>query len=503
LSAGGEQPAGPTRVLARVTLTLLAVLAFVLVSLFAPPSRINGDTSWLIHVVETLRAGGKAYVDVVETNPPMAFLIYWPAVALAPKVGLSPETAVYVFTIAIGCIAGALTMAVAQRAFRLSPLGLTILGVALAIVFGLVPSRSFTQREHLALMLVLPAVMALAARADGHVPFSQAALAAGLLAGVGASIKPHFVLAIALPALAAALVRRDWRPLFSPEAVMAGLLFTGYCIVWIVIYPAFFKEPLFLIQNSYRLYAYGWPDYLREPPAVIFLFCCVMGLHILWSQRQHKAVVVLSSGLIAFAVAFAEQGKGFAYHLYPVAGMTLLLPAFVIALGRPEREGTLPRLRAGVFMLAGAGVTALSAVYSSSYPDSSDLRRALLAEKPRPSLIVLSFDIAVNFPLAREVGGAWSSRLQSLWMSNSAGHALKRPLLPEQRSRTEQTVVMERQWLAEDIARNRPDLVVIDGTAVLDHMLSGQEFRAAFEGHYTLGSTAQSGRFLIFRRAAR
>jgi hypothetical protein len=63
----------------------VVLLAVACLPFFAGPGEINGDTSWLITVVERLRAGQRAYVDVMETNPPMAFLIYWPAVALASR----------------------------------------------------------------------------------------------------------------------------------------------------------------------------------------------------------------------------------------------------------------------------------------------------------------------------------------------------------------------------------------------------------------------------------
>lgn len=497
-----DRRTGPSPGAARLALTLLALLGLALAPSFAPPSAINGDTSWLIHVVETLMNGGKAYVDVVETNPPMAFLIYWPAVAAARATGITPELAAYLFTIALMGVCGILTLDVARRAFRLTPLALVMLGAAFVVALILVPSRSFTQREHLALTFVLPALMSLAARADGRTTGNALAITAGLLAGLGVSIKPHFVLAIALPALAAALARRDWRILLAPEALVSGLLFCAYVLVWITVFPAFFDLPLFLIGNTYRLYTYGWADYLRDPPALVFLFSCLAGGLLALSHRRTPPILVFATGLAAFAVAFAEQGKGFAYHLYPVAAMTLLLAVFALALGREEQPGRLSTGLGTLFITAGAGVSLLSGLYSASYPDSSDLRRALLAGKPRPSLIILSFDIAVNFPLARDIGGTWSSRLQSLWISNSAGHAIRRGLSPEQKARTERAVMIERDWLAQDITRNRPDILVSDGQAVLDRLREAPAFRAAFDGVYVLSGTAQDGRFLIFRRTA-
>jgi hypothetical protein len=500
LSAREPTSVAPSARAARLSLTLLLTIGLFLWPQFSPPSVINGDTSWLIHVVERLMAGATAYVDVVETNPPMAFLIYWPAVAAARLLGLPPEVAVYWFTGLVGVIAGVLTLAILRVSVRLTPMGLAIMAVALVVALGLVPSRSLTQREHLALLLLLPAMMSLAARAEGGTVALPIALMAGVFAGLGTSIKPHFVLAVALPALAVAAFRRDWRLLFCAEALTAAVIFIGYVGIWVLVFPAFFDQPLFLVQNTYRLYVYRWYEYLQDTPAIIFLFVLAMVGAIAWLLRRHKAVLTLALGLAAFAIAFVEQGKGFAYHLYPVAAMGLLIVALAIALGRPEQSRDLPALRGSLFLLAVGVSVVLSAFYSARFPDSSELRRALLAEKANPSIIIMSFDISVNFPLVRDIGATWASRLQSTWIGNSGHTALTRNPTPEQRDRTLRAIEIERDWLAEDIARNRPDILVFDQQITLGRMVEGASFRAVFEGRYTPGPVVQGGRFLIFRR---
>ncbi len=72
----------------------------------------------------------------------------------------------------------------------------------------------------------------------------------------------------------------------------------------------------------------------------------------------------------------------------------------------------------------------------------------------------------------------------------------------EQRARTEEAIRIEREWFAEDIARNKPDIVVFDHRLTYDRMRVGDSFRAAFDAAYAPAGTAQEGRFLIFRRSA-
>jgi hypothetical protein len=490
----------PSRQVAALSLVILAALALYCATLFAPPSQINGDTSWLITVVEKLMGGARAYVDVIETNPPMAFLIYWPAVSAARSVGIDPESMVYLQTAAVAAVSMALSLHFARRLLRMSPGGVAVLATAIAVALLLAPSKSFTQREHLALMLLLPTTLSLAGRAIGAVPSLAIALAAGVLAGLGTTIKPHFVLVVALPAVGAALLRRDWRSLFAPEVVTAALLFLAYLAIWILVFGAFFDVPMFLVANSYRLAAYSVTDYFRDLPAVTFIYCCVIALVLTVSLRSHRAVVVTALAMLGFAVAFVEQSKGFAYHLYPVAAGALILMALAIAIGGPERDGLLPPPRALFFLFLAALGVGLSARESDRYPDSAGLRQAIVAVKHRPSLLIAGFDISANFPLARQVGGTWAGRLQSTWISNTAAQVLWRDVSPEQKARTLRAMEIEREIYAEDIARNRPELVVFDQEPTFRHLRMNERFRDAFDGKYRSIGTAQGGRFLLYRR---
>jgi hypothetical protein len=484
----------------RLWLLPLAALALYCLTLLTGPGQLNGDTSWLITVVEKLRAGQRAYIDVMEPNPPMAFLVYWPAAALAGMAGWSAETIVFAQCGLLALLAAALVHRIVRLHLGFSGAEATLLSAVALVALLLLPNRSFTQREHIALAALLPVAFMLAARSEGARPGLALALACGALAGLGASIKPYFVLVVALPALVAAMARRDWRVVFSTEVVAAAALFLAYAAFWLLRYPAFFGDVWFVTVNSYRLYAFGVLDYFRALPAVVMLAVLAGAALILTRTAGRPAALALAAALVAFALAFIEQGKGFAYHLYPVAGLSLILAAFAAQLREPDGQPLLPSVTALLCALVVSGAGAVSARLSAEYPDSAELQRAITAVKPKPALIVMGFDIAVNFPLARNLGATWASRLQSTWISNSAGHALKRGLSPEQRARTERAVALETGWMIEDVEKNRPDVIVFDTTSALDHIRNDPRFKAAFDGRYAPAGTAQGGRFEIFRR---
>jgi hypothetical protein len=482
----------------RLWLLPVAALALFCIPMLTGPGQLNGDTSWLITVVEKLSLGAAAYIDVVEPNPPMAFLVYWPAVALAAALGISPEAMVFAQCAVLALASAGLAHAIVMRHFGFAAADAALLTVAVLVALLLVPGRSFTQREHIALAALLPAVLLLAARAEGGRPGMGLALVCGALAGLGACIKPHFVLVLAIPALAASVAQRNWRILVAPETVAAAALFAAYVVVWLWRYPAFFGDIWFATINSYRLYRFGLAEYIRLGPALMAL---LIGLALVLARtRRRPALACLVAALAAFAIAFVEQGKGFAYHLYPVAALGLVIAAFAALLrasdGRPAAP--LPTALAATMLLA--GVAAFSARQSAEYPDSTELGSAIVAVKAKPSLIIMGFDIAVNFPLARNLRANWSSRLQSTWISNTAGHAVKLDLTPEQRARTTRAVALEAEWMIDDVVRNKPDVLVLDTISPLDHIRNDPRFRAALDGSYALAGSAQDGRFAIYRR---
>jgi hypothetical protein len=82
--------AASTRLLPWLALAALFVVAVALRHLLAA----NTDVSWLLTVGERVLSGQRLYVDVIETNPPMAVFAYLPGILLARALGMTAEIAV-------------------------------------------------------------------------------------------------------------------------------------------------------------------------------------------------------------------------------------------------------------------------------------------------------------------------------------------------------------------------------------------------------------------------
>ena len=55
----------------------------------------NHDVSWYLHMVGVMLNGGAAYVDAVDTNPPLIVMLTFAPVWLGRLVGLAPALAFY------------------------------------------------------------------------------------------------------------------------------------------------------------------------------------------------------------------------------------------------------------------------------------------------------------------------------------------------------------------------------------------------------------------------
>ena len=143
----------------------------------------NGDNSWLLTVAEKTIDGARPYVDVIESNPPAAFLFHAPAILFARAVQVGVEFAGSLFVF-LWCAASlALAGLILRRARVVSPAESGFLLNAAIFAFVMLPGFSFAEREHVACLLVLPMLAALAARAlDGKVA-TVLAITSGLAPG--------------------------------------------------------------------------------------------------------------------------------------------------------------------------------------------------------------------------------------------------------------------------------------------------------------------------------
>jgi len=169
---------------------LAAMLVVAAVSL-ALRGDATPDVSWLITMCERILNGERAYVDIIETTPPVPMLLYMPGAVIAKYIGGAPET--WTFAFAYACAFGSLWLAA-----RILPTYVTdggrgdwlVLAPA-AVALFLLPRDAFAQREYFAAAWALPMTAVFIRHAEDQTwpPLTDRVLAA-ILGGLAIAVKP-------------------------------------------------------------------------------------------------------------------------------------------------------------------------------------------------------------------------------------------------------------------------------------------------------------------------
>ena len=219
-------------------------------------SYLHDDVSWLITMAEQILAGREAYVDIIDVNPPASFLIYTLQAAAAGVLGISTELVVTlsVFATALGSTlitAWALTNAgeITKGDF---PYYSSLLLMILLVLCGDV----FAQREHFALIGILPLLSCYTARAVGRIPSNVTYLVAGIGGCVVLALKPHFALALVLPFCYCVWHAQKKDPgflnkVFWPENVIILLGSSVYVTAILTVFPKYLETVVPIALDLY------------------------------------------------------------------------------------------------------------------------------------------------------------------------------------------------------------------------------------------------------------
>jgi len=441
---------------------LAAVLVLAIALRFVTSA--NTDVSWGLTMAEKWLAGARLYVDLIEVNPPATVFLYVTPVVLGRATGLAPEAMVDVLVFAAIGFSLWLSIRTLRKGEVIDVGQQWPLAAIVAVALAILPGQSLGEREHIALILFLPWLSVAALRAKGAAPGLATMLMAGVAAGLVAIIKPHFAAAIVVTAAAAAWSARSWRPIFACENWLAAALLAAYAAFVALAYPQFFSEMMPLLAAVYipvtRPFAtlivfYATPIWA----ATLILVAWLKGRGAL--RAPFSLLIAASAG---FSVPYYVQQKGWPYHSYPMLALALIALALAFIDRRPGAR--LARTATAVIAAMPAVTTY---VWMNFAVDCSALAAPIRALKPHPKMLALTADLAVGHPLVRQVGGTWVSRVSAQWIT--VGVMLRRlneHLDPATDARLEAYLRQDRAWLAEDIGRNRPDVILVQPLSRFD-----------------------------------
>lgn len=410
------------------------------------------DISWLSVAAQRMLHGERLYSQVLEVNPPLSVLLYVPAVLLAELSGLTPETVT-----AILCLLGAV-VSLALSGVILNPLigedqvRQWKLAAAGAFVLCLMPLSAFAQREHIAVIALLPFLAATVLRGQGRLPPWPMAILAGLGLGLAVAIKPHFAAVAVLPALWAVRRSGRFRPYAQPELWAAALVVGGYVLTVLIWFPTFLTDFVPLVLETYvPIRTPFWQ--LLILPGIPVALCAVIVARLMRLEARWFAAPLLAA--LGGAMAFLIQGKGWPYHGYPMvafAALGVLGPAAMAPAARVRSWSVvyrslllIPSLCAMVWLSGGIFPGPLTAAVAAVAP-------------PSPRLIGVS---GVGLPLVRALHARWIGSECIEWISDGAlRREQNEQLSPAQRAHLDALMDAERKRLGQDIRVGRPDLIL-------------------------------------------
>ena len=486
-----------------------ASLPWLLLWLLPP---VNHDVAGLLLFTERWLAGDRLYLDLVDVNPPLVFILSALPVGLARLSGI-PLGVAFMLSL-FGFVALCAAMAWRRLPRPLSGAQLPMLAaLAPVAVFGYGAGMA-GQREQLLVMACLPWLLDAAARADAAIG-ARRSLPAALLAALFLCLKPHFA-AIALLVELWLLLRRGRAALADPVPWAMAATFALYGVGVLLLFPAYPRQVLPLVLEVYT--AFGdttWQDVLfgRDFAAALLVLAASVPFALPSRAPVARVLALAAIGAVFGAVA---QAKGWPYHRLPAEVLILLLAGWLGAAWL-DGLGAVAAAAAPRFALAalvGANAYALGTREAPwrawSYPAGpvAELARVLHLQAPGGFVLGLTSGVDPVYPALFQAGAFQAMRYMTLWPLQVAYEKCPadgsrfRP--PERMRRVERQVF---EQVSEDFVRRRPAVVLLDRSADIEpcgeefdyllYFLQDPRFAEEFAHYAKLGVI---DRFTIFTR---
>jgi hypothetical protein len=464
-----------TRVERLLLVPLFALPVLWLTGYFFPP--INHDVGAILDVSGRWIDGEKLYVEVIDENLPLTFIVHTLPVLTARLLGGGVP-----FWFTAWVVAGiAASFYACSRLVRLVPsadhaLTAALLPPVLLFLFTVLPNEHFGQREHIMFVATAPYLLASMARAEGVHLGRGTALAIGLVAGVFFAMKPHFLIIPAAVELYL-LIRRGWRTALGdliPWSILAVAAI--HVVLMYTVFAAYGRFVMPLAIESYEpIGDAGWRQVLTsDVMAPTLLALVIFGAFAVLLTRTLAARALLAFGIGAALSAIA-QAKGWPYHVLPALSAAILLAAFTLS---QTVDRYLPISRSGhrlpVAVISATLMVLLyfqAALYTPpfykqrQYADSVGgiLRHIVEQNAPHRTIMTLSPGIYPFWPMLNYIKGRMTMRFLTMWVVQGIYSDCEEfPALynaPDTMSDTEKFVF---DAVSEDFARGQPDLLILD-----------------------------------------
>lgn len=469
---------------------LVLPVAWVIAYLTPP---LNHDVAVILAIADRWLGGERMYVDLIDVNPPLIFMLNLIPAALSRVAGMDDTQALVVCVTALAgwsvyvswrmfpALAGSDAASARSQSMIFLPLVLF-----LAIVY---PGEMFAQREHLMLLGAVPYALLAAARHDGIAMPRGRIVAIALIAGLGFALKPHF---LAIPVLIELylLMVRGWRKTFTDMVpwIVLGVMVGYVAAAWLVT-PEYFTAVLPLVFGSYEEIGGNNPLHvlygrLLAPFMLMLAPLAVAAFLLPLSPLARMAALAALGGTVSGVM----QAKGWPYHLLPAQVMILMLTVLAVCEGidkllaaRDKWEAarlgnampaalSLSPLRLAVgalmlmlFCLAGGTRTTFYDQLNFDNSQAGKLLKLVKKHAEGQPVLIVSPGIYPHFPVLNYANAKLALRFQTIWPLQGA-YETCRPEEPRYHDPDKMPPMEQllRRAVSEDFVKYRPALVIMD-----------------------------------------
>ncbi|HEX3350538.1 MAG TPA: hypothetical protein VHS58_20810 [Acetobacteraceae bacterium] len=487
---------------------LIPALLFAPV-VWSPP--LNHDVAAILDFSQRWLAGERLYVDLIDVNPPLIFVLNLIPAAIARMTPLGAVVALELCLLGWGLLAWWLSVAVRDRAAegRAERAFLDVLPALFLFAGG----YDYGQREHLMAVAALPYLLAAARRSEGARP--RHGLAAAVFAAVGFALKPYF---LGVPALVELLVllRRGWRRRDGVPWTMAAV-WVAYAASLPLLFPAYLGAVVPMVMSNYL----DISDHtalgvllVSRMAAILALLVPMLCVAFMQANAFPRTLAAAAAGALASAVA---QHKGWSYQIVPIEHFTLAM-ALVLAAQWLDASGAIRSAKTAVRAAAVfGGMFGLYVISNSEAPWKeldyghdlvSGLSAILQRVAPGAPVLVMSPGIYPIYPAVNYAGSRMTLRTMNMWMLEGAYQTClpdgRRYRAPGEMGEAEAMVFRD---VSAAFAAHPPAAVVVDKQPGIPWCGSEFDFLAYFErnpvfaaafSHYRLDT--EWDRYLVYVR---
>lgn len=464
---------GPPKTDRHGLLTFALVVPAILVGAWLAQSTvINHDSAWALYVGRALMDGAHLYQDIIEINPPLAFALAIPPVWIANLARVDPIGVYFYWIFAQTALSLVVTAAVVRQLPGWRGLWGAALVLVVFVALALGAWNQIGQREHLLLIYASPYLLLAGARASGVMIDRRLALCVGAFAAIGFALKPHFLLIPGLVELTLLARSRNYRSLLRPETLALAVLVAGYWVGVAVFMPAYFSR---IVPWGLEVYfAYSSPIEAIWLRGELLLLLLALGFYIVDGRKTDlaRAIEVFLVAALACYAIYVMQQKGFAYHLFPLRTLLILIFGLGLLVQTRAALNTAPAQRLsrwvpvavqGALLAASSGwMMAVGSYANDFYERAMPLIQQHSSGAP---VYVFSTNVSMGFPLISYSRLETSWRYPTHWLlpglvrRGGAASAEVSPATRETLRSIEHYVV---DGVIEDFQRHEPELVLID-----------------------------------------